>query len=499
MSDTLYDLAIIGGGINGAGIAAGAAERGLKVVLFEMADLASGTSSASSKLIHGGLRYLEHYEFHLVREALEEREVLLRKAPHIIWPLRFVLPRAPGMRPAAMLRAGLCLYDHLAKRERMPGSSALDLRRDPAGTALKPTLTRGFAYWDCWVDDARLVVANALAAAYRGARIATRTRVTRAIVDGATWRITAEHDGRSEVFAARALVNAAGPWTDRAASLMSEQGQAPPARVRLVKGSHIVVPRIKGAEDAYLLQNRDRRVVFLIPFEERFTLIGTTDVAFDGDPASASMSPDEESYLLAAAGDAVRQPISRDSIVWRYAGVRPLIDDGTSNPSAVSRDYRLDLKAENGAPPLLTVLGGKITTYRSLATAALDRLAPLLPGMGPPLAIDTPLPGGDVGERGIEGLRFDLMRRYPLLPAPLLARLTRRYGTRTADLLGDTRTTDDLGRPFGGGLTSREVTYLKANEWATTPGDLLWRRTKAGLAMTPVERIAAEEALSHVL
>jgi len=499
MMDRIYDLAIVGGGINGAGIACDAAGRGLHVLLAEMGDLAGATSSRSSKLIHGGLRYLEHYEFRLVREALAEREVLLAKAPHIIWPLRFVLPHVKGMRPSALIRTGLALYDHLAERRSMPASSALDLKRDPAGRALKPELTHGFAYWDCWVDDARLVVLNARAAADHGATILTRTKVNWVRAEGGLWHIALKSSDWAREIRARALVNAAGPWAADVARLASSGASAAAAPVlKLVKGSHIVVPRIAGAEDAYLLQSADKRVVFALPFEGDFTLIGTTDVPFDGDPASAAIVDDEEGYLLDLAGRFFAKPLERDAIVWRYAGVRPLLDDGSADPSAVSRDYHLALAAGQDSPPLVNVIGGKITTYRRLAEAVLALLEPHLP-IGDPWTAGAPLPGGDVGEAGIGGYLLDLAHRRPGIPLPTLARLARRYGTRTDVLLGSAKQMSDLGADLGGGLTEREIAYLREREWAQIPDDILWRRTKAGLHMTAEERNGSAEKIARLL
>jgi glycerol-3-phosphate dehydrogenase len=500
MTDQAYDLVIAGGGINGTGIAADAAARGLTVLLAEMGDLAGATSSASSKLVHGGLRYLEHFEFRLVRESLEEREVLLAKAPHIVRPLRFVLPHVQGMRPRPLILAGLVLYDHLGARRRIPASSLLDLRRDPAGRPLRPDLSHGFAYWDCWVDDARLVVLNARAAARRGAAILTRTRVSAVTPAGALWRVTLASGAGTREVGARALVNAAGPWVAKVAALAHgpAAGGAPLPPLRLVKGSHIVVPRIPGAEDAYLLQSADGRVVFALPFEERFTLIGTTDVPFSGDPGDARPGADEEDYLITLAAKFFSAPLSRDDIVWRFAGVRPLLDDGSATPAAVSRDYRLDLAAGT-APPLLNVIGGKITTYRRLAEAALEKLAPHFPGMGRGSTATVPLPGGAVGEAGIEGFALDLACRRPGFPDADLGRLVRLYGTEADALLGDAKEPTDLGADLGGGLTEREVRYLKENEWAREPDDVLWRRTKAGLHMDADDRPRAADRIAQIL
>lgn len=495
-----YDLVVVGGGINGTGIAADAAGRGLSVLLAEMGDLGGATSSHSSKLIHGGLRYLETYEFRLVREALAEREVLLAKAGHIVWPQRFVLPQAAGGRPAFLLRAGLFLYDHLGPRRKIPGSCALDLNCDPAGLPLKAELTRGFAYWDCRVDDARLVVLNALAAADKGAQIATRTRVTGITADNDLWRVVLEGPEGSRQVQARALVNAAGPWVQAVANTI-EQTPAPAHEpLRLVKGSHIVVPRIRGANDAYLFQNSDGRVVFAIPFEDAFTLIGTTDVSYSGDPGAVEISQDEEDYLLDLTRGFFSEPPARSDVVWRYSGVRPLYDDNTSaNASSVSRDYHLELSADPGRPVLLTVLGGKLTTYRRLAEHALQKLAPHFPGMGPAWTANAPLPGGDLGEGGLAGFIARLERQHPGFDPSYLSQLARRYGTRANEVLGNACSAHDLGASLGGGLTEREVCYLIAHEWARAPDDVLWRRTKCALHMTEAERIAAAECIERLV
>jgi glycerol-3-phosphate dehydrogenase len=495
-----YDLVVVGGGINGAGIAADAAGRGLSVLLAEMGDLAGATSSASSKLIHGGLRYLEYFEFRLVHEALQEREVLLANAGHIVWPQRFVLPQTPGGRSSLLLRAGLFLYDHLGKRRRIPGSSGLDLNRDPAGRPLKPELARGFAYWDCRVDDARLVVLNALAAAEHGASIETRTRVERArIVDG-LWHITLKSSSGEREIRARALVNAAGPWVQPVSDEIDAglaHGREP---MRLVKGSHIVVPRIRGAEDAYLCQSPDGRVVFAIPYEERFTLIGTTDIPYTGDPAAVAIGADEETYLLDLLRGFFSDAPSRDDIVWRYAGVRPLYDDSAgADPSSVTRDYRFELSAEDGRPPLLTVLGGKLTTYRRLAEHALAKLAPHMKPMGPAWTATTPLPGGNLGDGGLSGFMGRLCGRRSGFEPAFLRRLARRYGTLVDEVLGDARSEADLGQALGGGLSEAEVHYLAAREWARTPEDVLWRRTKCGLHMTVAEQAEAADKIAALL
>jgi glycerol-3-phosphate dehydrogenase len=497
MSDAIFDLAVIGGGINGAGIAADAAGRGLKVVLFEKGDLAGGTSSASSKLIHGGLRYLEHWEFRLVREALAEREVLLQRAPHLIWPLRFVIPHATGMRPRALLRIGLALYDRLAARRLIPASGALDLRRDPAGRPLQPEFSAGFSYYDCWADDARLVIAAALDARERGASILTRTPVNRIVREAGEWIVTASAPVGPMTVRARALVNAAGPWCGEVAALADAPESVP--KLRLVRGSHIVVPRIAGADDAYLLQNADGRVVFALPFEQHFTLIGTTDVSVSSPNEGFQTSADEEDYLLAIAARFFARPLSRDSIVWRFAGVRPLVDDGSTRASAVSRDYRLDLIQPAGGAPLVNVIGGKITTFRCLAEAVLARLAPTFPSMGPAWTAQAPLPGGNFGSGGISSYRQGLLRRYPGVSASTLGRLAGRYGTRADLVLGNAQSDADLGPAIGDALTAAEVVYLRDHEWAQTADDVLWRRTKAGLHIAPSQRAARADQVAALL
>jgi glycerol-3-phosphate dehydrogenase len=492
----IYDLVVAGGGINGAGIAADAAGRGLSVLLVEKADLGGATSSASSKLIHGGLRYLEHFEFRLVREALQEREVLLANAPHIIWPQRFVLPQVEGGRPPLMLRAGLFLYDRLGQRRRLPASSSLDLRRDAAGYALRRELTHGFAYWDCRVDDARLVVLNARAAADRGARIETRTRLQSACVVEGLWRVRLHHGGSNREVSARVLVNAAGPWVGE---VQGNVNASATVRQRLVKGSHIVVPRIPGANDAYLCQSADGRVVFAIPYEERFTLIGTTEIPYAGDPGRAAISVEEEEYLVALACQFFAEPPARGDIVWSFSGVRPLYeDDAAASASAVTRDYRLDLSDDAGAP-MLAVLGGKLTTYRRLAESALALLAPYFPGMRPAWTAESPLPGGDLGDGGLAGFVRDLSRRRRGFDPAFLGRLARRYGTLVDEVLGDACGTADLGASLGGTLTEREVVYLREREWAREPDDVLWRRTKCGLHINAEQRAEAAAGIARLL
>ena len=484
----MFDIAVIGGGINGVGIARDAAGRGLSVLLAEQGDLAGATSSASTKLVHGGLRYLEQYEFRLVRESLSEREVLLCNAPHIIWPLRFVLPHHAGLRPWWMIRLGLFLYDHIGGRRLLPASRSVNLRRDPAGEPLKPEYSRGFEYSDCWVDDARLVVLNARDAARRGADIRVRTRVLKARREDATWRLWLRDDtGGSEVFA-RVLVNAAGPWVSDV--LSGVIGQNAPTAVRMVKGSHIVVRRLFDHDRCYIFQNADGRVCFAIPYEADFTLIGTTDEDYRGDPAQATISSAEEAYLLDAAGAYFRRPIDPGSIVWRYAGVRPLRDDGASAAQEATRDYVLEL--DGSTAPLLSVFGGKITTYRRLAEAAMARLAVFFPAMAGAWTARAPLPGGDFPWDGATALCREIALYYPFLPDPTLRRLVRSYGTDAAVMLGIAADEADLGCHFGAGLYAREVKWLMRHEWARTAEDVLWRRSKLGLRLTTQQAAALD-------
>ena len=486
-----FDLLVVGGGINGCGIARDAAGRGLSVLLVEKGDLAGATSSASSKLIHGGLRYLEHWEFRLVREALAEREVMLRIAPHIVRPMRFVLPHRPEMRPRWMIRAGLFLYDHLARRVSLPGAEAIDTRTHPYGAPLKPEVTAAFAYSDCWVDDARLVVLNAKDAARRGAEIAVRTAFLGATPKEGAWtcRLRTE-DGAEHTVRARAIANAGGPWAVRV--LESAGGAHSRCMLRLVRGSHIVLPELYEGEQAYILQNDDGRVVFVIPYEGRFSLVGTTDVPHEGDPAAATCSPEEAAYLCAAVSRQFRRPVHPAEVVWSYAGVRPLYDDGARDPSAVTRDYVLALdRAGEGGPPVLNVYGGKLTTYRRLAEEALAKLAPALGLMATrPWTATAPLPGGDLGAAGLPGFEAEQARRYPWLPPATLRRLCRAYGTEMDALLDGASGMAALGRDFGAGLTERELEWLHREEWARSAEDVLWRRSKLGLHLTPEARAA---------
>ena len=487
----VYDLAVVGGGINGVGIAADAAGRGLSVFLCEKDDLASHTSSASSKLIHGGLRYLEHHEFRLVREALAEREVLLAKAPHIVKPMRFVLPHRPHLRPAWMIRAGLFLYDHLGKRERLPASRSL---RFGAGSPLKAEISRGFEYSDCWVDDARLVVLNAMAAREKGAHIHPRTRCVSARRSKGLWHIHLERsDGSLLSIRARALVNAAGPWVAR--FIREDLKQESPYGIRLIQGSHIVVPRLYEGEQAYILQNEDRRIVFAIPYLERFTLIGTTDREYQGDPAQVAISAEETDYLLKVVNEHFKQQLSRGDVLHSFAGVRPLCDDESDEPSAITRDYTLSLSGAPGEAPLLSVFGGKLTTYRKLAESAMQQLAPYFSNLGPSWTAGAPLPGGeDMQEQST--LVAALCERHGWLTTSLAKRWVSSYGSRTWRLLDGADNLTDLGEHLGAGLYTREVDYLRREEWARSSADILWRRSKLGLFMTPAQQTRLQDYLN---
>jgi len=481
---------VIGGGINGVGIAADAAGRGLKVFLCEKDDLAQHTSSASSKLIHGGLRYLEHYEFRLVREALAEREVLLAKAPHIVKPMRFVLPHRPHLRPAWMIRAGLFLYDHLGKRKRLGASRSL---RFGPGYPLKPAITRGFEYADCAVDDARLVVLNAMAAREQGAHIVTRTRCLRAErVDG-VWQVELQHaDGSLQSIRARALVNAAGPWV--ASFIKDDLKLDAPYGIRLIQGSHLIVPRLYEGEHAYILQNEDQRIVFCIPYLDRFTLIGTTDREYSGDPAQVKITEAETDYLLKVVNAHFNHQLSRADILHTYSGVRPLCNDESDNPSAVTRDYTLALSAGEGQAPLLSVFGGKLTTYRKLAESAMAELKPFFTQMRASWTATAPLPGGE-DMTTAQALTDAILAQYGWLPVDIAKRWAVTYGSRVWRLLEGIQGPEGLGQAIGGGLFSREVDYLRSEEWAVDAADILWRRTKLGLFTSPAEQQALHDYL----
>ncbi|MGB3645384.1 MAG: glycerol-3-phosphate dehydrogenase [Mesorhizobium sp.] len=488
----VYDVFVVGGGINGCGIARDAVGRGFSVFLAEMNDLASGTSSKATKLIHGGLRYLEYYEFRLVREALMEREVLWKNAPHIIWPMRFVLPYAKGLRPAWLLRLGLFLYDHIGGRKLLPATRTLDMRSDPAGKPLKPLFSKAFEYSDGWVNDARLVALNARDAADRGAVIRTRTKVVAARREGDHWLITLEdaNGHETEQVRARLIVNAAGPWVDHV--LTDVVGDKEAHNVRLVQGSHIVVAKKFDDPRAYFFQNKDGRIIFAIPYEDEFTLIGTTDRDFSGDPRTVEISDAEADYLCAAASEYFSQPVRRQDIVWSYSGVRPLYDDHASKAQEATRDYVLKAEGDDGAPPIINAFGGKITTYRRLAESMLGKIEGFLGKRGAPWTADAPLPGGDFPQDGFEAEVKRLAADYPFLEASLARRLVRLYGTLARTLLGEAKTLADLGRDFGAGLYEAEVRYLIDREWARTAEDVLWRRTKRGLHFDDGQAAALE-------
>ena len=475
----ILDLLVVGGGINGVGIARDAAGRGLSVQLVEKGDLAAATSSASSKLIHGGLRYLEHGAFRLVREALAEREVLLANVPHLIWPLPFVLPYDRGLRPRTLLRLGLFLYDHLSGRRTLPGTETVSLRAHPYGAPLRKHLTTGFVYSDCWVDDARLVVVNARDAAARGAEIATRTEMRSARRIGDHWRVLTEKDGVTTEAEARILVNAAGPWVSeilRRAGITEHKGD-----LRLIKGSHIVVPRLHDGRQAYILQNDDHRIVFVLPYEGKFSLIGTTELPFSGDREQLAIEPSEIDYLCRAVSRWFAKPLVAQDVVWSYAGIRPLHDDRERNAAAVTRDYVLELDAPVGQAPLLSVFGGKITTYRRLAEHALEKLAPFLRGAQGTWTAGAILPGGDLPNRDPAAFAHGLTRDYPFLGTDAALRLARSYGIDARRILGSASRAEDLGRMFGYGFSERELDWLVKEEWALTGEDVLWRRSKLGL------------------
>jgi glycerol-3-phosphate dehydrogenase len=474
-----FDLVVIGGGINGVGVARDAAGRGLSVLLAEKGDLAGATSSASSKLIHGGLRYLERYEFRLVAEALAEREVLLRTAGHLVWSTRFVMPHVPELRPRWMIRLGLLFYDHLGRATSLAGSRGVRLDASPYGDGLKPGLKHGFVYSDCRVDDARLVIGVARAAHALGAEILTRSELISAHREGGAWRVRLrDRDGEREL-SARALVNAAGPWVERV--LNDRLAQSSVEQLRRVKGSHIVLPRLYRGEHAFILQNVDRRVVFMIPYEGRFTLVGTTDMAYEGDPSQASASDAEIEYLCAAVNRYLATPVSPKQVVWSYAGVRALYDDRRTALSAVTRDYMLRVDDVAGSAPVLSVYGGKLTTHRRLAERVLERLASYFPTLKESGTAGAVLPGGDFGEYAREEFEARFAARYRALPEAVVKGIFRRHGALAAEVLGDSRGAADLGEDFGAGLCEREVRYLVEHEWAASAEDVLWRRTKCGL------------------
>ncbi|PYE84842.1 glycerol-3-phosphate dehydrogenase [Pseudoroseicyclus aestuarii] len=489
MSDTDLDLFVIGGGINGAGIARDAAGRGLSVVLCEKDDLAEGTSSRSGKLVHGGLRYLEYYEFRLVREALIEREVLMNNAPHIIWPMRFVLPHSPQDRPAWLVRLGLFLYDNLGGRKQLPGTRTLDLRRAPEGAPLKDSYRRGFEYSDCWVDDARLVVLNALGAAEKGAEVLTRTECVSARREDGAWTVITRNSitGKERRFRARCIANAAGPWVSQVITNVAGGNSA--RNIRLVKGSHIVVPKFWEGQQAYLVQNHDKRVIFINPYEGDKALIGTTDTPYEGRAEEVQPDQGEIDYLLAAVNRYFKEQLTQDDVLTSFAGVRPLFDDGQGNPSAVTRDYVFDLD-ETGGAPLLNVFGGKITTYRELAERGMHKLKGVFPQMGPDWTEKAPLPGGEIENADYTAFFQEMREAYPWMTRELRRHYGRLYGARVHAIAGEAGSLEGLGRHFGGTLYEAEVRYLVAHEWAQRPEDVLWRRSKHRLHMTEAEQEA---------
>ncbi|MCB1492608.1 MAG: glycerol-3-phosphate dehydrogenase [Rhodobiaceae bacterium] len=490
-----FDIFVIGGGINGCGIARDAAGRGYSVFLAEKDDLASGTSSTSTKLVHGGLRYLEYYEFRLVQEALAEREVLWGIAPHIIKPLRFVLPHHKGLRPAWLLRLGLFLYDHLGGRKLLPGTSTVDMRTDPVGAPLKPMFVKGFEYSDCWADDSRLVVLNACDAAARGAVIRTRARLASAVREGGMWTLEVEdtRTGARETVTARLLVNAAGPWVD--AALSEAFGRNDVRNVRLVQGSHVVVKRLFDHDKCYIFQNSDGRIIFAIPYEDDFTLVGTTDREYAGSLDDIAISSDEIDYLCSAASEYFKAPIKPADVVWSFSGVRPLYDDGASKAQEITRDYVIKSEGGGDTAPLLNLFGGKLTTYRRLGEAALKRIEGFLGAKSGSWTKTAPLPGGGFAPTAF-GAELDRLKRdYPFLNAVHARRLMRLYGLTARDILGDAKSLDDLGQCFGADLYEAEVRHLVDNEFAQTAEDILWRRTKRGLRLTAAEAGALDAYL----
>ncbi|MBV7298679.1 glycerol-3-phosphate dehydrogenase [Enterovibrio paralichthyis] len=491
-NNDILDLIVVGGGINGAGIAADASGRGLRVGLYDAADFASATSSASSKLIHGGLRYLEHYEFRLVSEALAEREVILKKAPHLAWPMRFRLPHRPHLRPAWMIRIGLFLYDHLGKRTTLSASKGIRFGED---SVLKPNITKGFEYSDCWVDDARLVILNVMDAAERGAEVRNRCKVTRAERNNGIWEVTLHDEIANTTLTrkAKVLVNAAGPWVkeffDQGTTLKSPRG------IRLIKGSHIVVPRVHNEPSAYILQNEDGRIVFVLPYLDRFSVIGTTDVEYKGNPRDVAIEDKEVEYLLSVYNQHFKSPLSRNDVVWTYSGVRPLCDDESDSPQAITRDYTLELEDNGGDAPILSIFGGKLTTYRKLARAAVNKLSPFFADMGEDWTANSALPGGE-GITSAADVEKKLAATFPWMDTFTVQRLATTYGSRIWVWLDGVKDESELGLSFGHGLTAREVDYLVSAEYVQTAEDLLWRRTKLGLYLSKQEQQAVADYLA---
>ena len=491
-----YDIVVIGGGINGAGIARDAVGRGLSVLLCEKDDLAQHTSSASTKLIHGGLRYLEHYDFMLVRHALQEREVLLKAAPHIIWPLRFILPHHRSLRPRWLIRLGLFLYDHIGGRKLLPKSHSVNLETHITGEVLKKEFTHAFEYSDCWVQDARLVLLNAMDAAERGCQVRLRTEVTDLVRNDGSWTVRLRDNNTQEKtsVSARTIVNASGPWVEKTLDLDEEHDSR--YATRLVKGSHLVVPKIFDHPYTYIFQNADNRIIFAVPYEQDFTLLGTTDMEVSDEPGTVEIEEAEIKYICEAASEYFEKPIDANEIVWTYSGVRPLYDDASANASKVTRDYKLDLDVRKGAP-VLSVYGGKITTYRKLADDAMNMLAAHLSVSGKDWTKNAPLPGGDIPNADFDAFLSESSAQFPWLDAAIHYDYARNYGTRISTLLKNCTSAEDLGIAFGGGLYQVEVDYLVSREWAQTTDDIVWRRSKKGLRLTTSEIETLAQYLSQ--
>lgn len=477
--DNIKDILIIGGGINGAGIACDAAGRDYSVTLCEQSDLASGTSSASTKLIHGGLRYLEHYEFSLVRKALKEREILLKKAPHLISPMQFIMPHHPSLRPAWLIRLGLFLYDHLGGRQTLPASHKVKLQTSEMGKPLLSQFTTGFSYYDCWTDDARLVVVNAVSAKNNGAEILTQTSFQSAKRKKDLWHVTLKDSTGEQITRhCKILINASGPWVELTQNKLNHQASK---QLRLVKGSHIIVRNYFGNKQAFILQNRDKRIIFVIPYQQQFNLIGTTDIPYEGDPAKVAIEQNEKKYLCDSVNEYFRKKISPDDVIWAYSGVRPLMDNDSSSAAKITRDYSLELDEDLHLAPLLTIIGGKITTYRLLAEQALEKLRPYLPFWKPSWTASQPLPGGDIKNSDLHAFELEIQQNFPWLDDELRHRYIQLYGSLTYKLLDSAKTSTDLGKNLGENLYEREINYLVENEFAITAEDILWRRTKLGL------------------
>ncbi|MFK7901481.1 MAG: glycerol-3-phosphate dehydrogenase [Nitratireductor sp.] len=492
----VYDIFVIGGGINGCGIARDAAGRGYSVHLVEMNDLGSGTSSWSSKLIHGGFRYLEHYEFRLVREALSEREVLLKMAPHIIWPMRFILPHHKGMRPAWLLRLGLFLYDHIGTRVLLPASSMIDLANSKVGKPLKSMFSKGFEYSDCWVNDVRLVILNAMDAAERGAKIETHTQCISAHREEDHWSIVTRNNetGVEKTSKAKLIVNAAGPWVDKV--LGSAFGSNQANNVRLVQGSHIVVPKLFDHDQAYIFQNSDGRIIFVLPYEQDYTLIGTTDQDYEGDPKDVKITPEEVSYLCEAASEYFVKPISPQSIVWSYSGVRPLFDDGATAAQEATRDYVIREDGHGNSPRAFNIFGGKITTYRKLSETMLSKIENVLGAQKAAWTKGSTLPGGEFEVSGFSDLLSKVRTKNSFLSTSQSERLVRSYGSKAFEILESVNSSTDMGEEFGHGLTEVEVKYLINNEWAQTADDVLWRRSKLGIRFSKKQQAHLEDFMT---